>query len=590
MAGKKFGSLFQGILDKSPEIANRLREMAKAEKTETTRQTHKEDHIRKTSPQSKGVSPNPPKRKRNSDRLEGVVIEKRSITPRTRKKQKSHEAKLPPGRGKSNAGLPSTAESRPWAGKQVSELSDQGGRFFNGIPENAHQFGLKDGSMKLDIVVGVDFGTSSTKVVVRVPYYAGNPAFAVSFGDLAHKSLEYLLPTRLFVEKDGRCSLTPVSEASVLTDIKLGLMQAPLRNIESASGPFCGASATSVATAYLALVLRYFRCWFIANKREVFGRFSLNWSYNLGLPAAIDDDVTLRETFNMVGKAAWIVSRRPGQVTIGAAQKAINDIKNSRFEAEDIPWEFALIPEVIAEVTGYARSQFRNEGLHLLVDIGASTLDICSFILREKEGDDDFPILTADVGLLGAKRLHLARIDGAKSAVVVHAANLVDEGDPASMVPDNIVDYVPSDQAVHDEAAKSEEAFKADCKKLLYRTLADLRKRRDPYSSRWSEKFPVFVCGGATAMQMYQEAVSGVGEWLQQHIRSSHGARLIRLPKPESLEADIGDESYHRLAVAWGLSHESFNIGTYSRPSEIDDIPPRKTRDIEDAYISKDMV
>ena len=185
------------------------------------------------------------------------------------------------------------------------------------------------------------------------------------------------------------------------------------------------------------------RCWFIANKREVFGGLSLNWSYNLGLPAAIDDDVTLRETFNMVGKAAWIVSRRPGQVTIGAAQKAINDIKNSRFEAEGIPWEFALIPEVIAEVTGYARSQFRNEGLHLLVDIGASTLDICSFILREKEGDDDFPILTADVGLLGAKRLHLARIDGAKSAVVVHAANLVDEGDPASMVPDNISGLCP---------------------------------------------------------------------------------------------------------------------------------------------------
>jgi len=255
-----------------------------------------------------------------------------------------------------------------------------------------------------------------------------------------------------------------------------------------------------------------------------------------------------------------------------------------------MPWEFELIPEVIAEVTGYARSQFRNEGLHILVDIGASTLDVCSFILHEKEGDDDFPILTADVGLLGAKRLHLARIDGAKSAVVVHAADLVDEGDPASMIPEDVADYVPSDQEICDGAANAEEAFKADCKKLLYRTLADLRKRRDPHSSRWSEAFPVFVCGGATAMQAYQEVVAGVGEWLQQHIRSSHGARLVRLPKPESLEADISDQSYHRLAVAWGLSHESFNIGTYSRPSEIDDIPPRTVRNIEDAYISKDMV
>jgi len=590
MAGKKFGSLFQGILDKSPEMANRLREMAKGEKAQTTRQTREQDHRGKTSPQSKGVSPNPPKRKRNSDRLEGVVIEKRSITPRTRKKQKPNEVKLPPSHGKSHVGLPSAAQSRPRAGKQVGQLSDQGSRFFDGIPENAHQFGLKDVSTKLDIVAGVDFGTSSTKVVVYAPHYTGNPAFAVPFGNLAHKSLEYLLPTRLFVGKDGLCSLTPVSEASVLTDIKLGLIRAPLSRIEPASGPSCGASATTVATAYLALVVRYVRCWFIANKREVFGGFSLIWSCNLGLPAAIDDDVTLRETFNMVGKAAWLVSRRPGQITISAVQKAIDDIRNSRFQVEDMPWEFELIPEVIAEVTGYARSQFRNEGLHLLVDIGASTLDICSFILHEKEGDDDFPILTADVEFLGAKRLHLARIDGAKKAVVVHAASLVDEGDPVSMIPDDVVDYVPTDQEICDEAANAEDVFKSDCKKLLYRTLVDLRKRRDPHSSRWSETFPVFVCGGATAMQIYQEVVSGVGEWLQQHVRSSHGARLIRLPKPESLEAKIGDDSYHRLAVAWGLSHESFNIGTYSRPSEIDDIPPPKVLNIEDAYISKDMV
>ena len=574
MASKRFGSLFQGILDKSPEMANRLREMANGERTETTRQTHEQDHRGKASLQSKGVSPNPPKRKQNSVRLEGAVIEKRSITPRTREKQKSNEAKLPPDRRKSNARLPSTAQSRPRAGKQVGQLSDQGSRFFDGIPENAHQFGLRDGSTKLDIVVGVDFGTSSTKVVVHAPHYAGNPAFAVPFGDLAHKSLEYLLPTRLFVEKDGRCSLAAVSEASVLTNIKLGLMRAPLGKIDPASGPTCGASATAVATAYLALVLRYARRWLIAHKREIFGEFSLNWSCNLGLPAAIDDDVTLREAFNMAGRAAWLSSRRSGQVTIGGAQKSIDDIKNSRFEPEDMPWEFELIPEVIAEVTGYARSQFRNEGLHILVDIGASTLDVCSFILHEKEGDDDFSILTADVELLGARRLHMARIDGAKSAVVVHAASLADEEDPASMIPENFVDYVPSDQEIYDETANAEEAFKTDCKKLLYRTLADLRKRRDPHSSRWSEAFPVFVCGGATAMQAYQEVVASVGEWLQQHIRSSHGARLIRLPKPESLEADISAQSYHRLAVAWGLSHESFNIGTYSRPSEIDDIPP----------------
>ncbi|MYA36320.1 MAG: hypothetical protein F4030_10000 [Gammaproteobacteria bacterium] len=478
-------------------------------------------------------------------------------------------------------------------GKQMGKSSEKGNRLFEGIPENADQFDLEDNSAnsaKLDIVVGIDLGTSSTKVVVHAPHYAGNPAFAVHFGGLAHKSMAYLLPTRLFVRKNGLCSLAPSSEASVLTEIKLGLMRAPMDKIAPASGPSCGASATTVATAYLALVLRYVRRWFIANKREIFGGFSLNWSCNLGLPAAIDDDIVLRETFRVVGKAAWLISRRPEPITIDAAKYAIGDIKHSRFEGEDMPWGFELIPEVIAEVTGYARSQFRNEGLHLLVDIGASTLDICSFILHEKKGNDNFTILTAQVGLLGAKRLHLARIDGAKSAAVDHAANLVDEGDPASKIPDDFVDYAPSDQEFRDKIADAEEEFKNDCKKLLYRTLADLRTRRDPHSPRWSEMFPVFVCGGATVMQMYQEVVSGVGEWLQRHVHTSNGTRLIRLPKPESLEAEISDDSYHRLAVAWGLSHESFNIGTYTRPSEIEDVPPKAIQNVEDAFISKDMV
>ena len=79
-------------------------------------------------------------------------------------------------------------------------------------------------------------------------------------------------------------------------------------------------------------------------------------------------------------------------------------------------------------------------------------------------------------------------------------------------------------------------------------------------------------------------------EWFEKHISTCPGFWEIPLNKPSSLEANIGEEDYHRLAVAWGLSHESFDIGDYGRPSEIDDVPSPPIRDIEADYISKDMV
>ena len=495
---------------------------------------------------------------------------------------------------------PTTTRSETNAARapKVAQQSATSSSIANGTPENAHQFerlGNRSSSKPvdpLDIVVGVDFGTSSTKVVIHAPYHTGNPAFAVPFGDLAHESLKYLLPTRLFVGTDGLCSLAPISGASVLTDIKLGLMENPLCSIKPASGTSCDAPASTVATAYLALVLRHARRWFISSKSDIFGKFDLRWSFNLGLPAAIDDRPALREAFDTSGKAAWLVSTRPETITIEAAGQAIADVKHSKQESQ---CDFSLIPEVIAEVKGYVESRHRNPGLHLLGDVGASTMDVCSFILPSADGDKPLPILTADVDMLGAKRLHQARINGSRQAVVAHAASLLDASDPVSKIPDDAWEYVPpshqADREIYDEIVGAEIGFGKDCEMFICKTIMDLRKKRDPNSPRWGEKLPVFICGGAKEMQLYRGVVSGAHSRLKKLILSSHGIRQIDLSKPESLEAEVDNESYHRLAVAWGLSHPRFNIRPYSRPSEIENIPPKpKKTDVYAAFISKDDV
>ncbi len=313
----------------------------------------------------------------------------------------------------------------------------------------------------------------------------------------------------------------------------------------------------------------------------------------MGLPAAIKNDPRLGEIFALVGKAAWLASQRQS-ATLASAEEAVKDIKNEK--EDECDFNFNLIPEVIAEVVGYARSPLRDEGLHLLVDIGASTLDVCSFRLADEGGEDHYSILTADVKLLGAKHLHGKRVEGLKRAIEDHAKSLSDPTDPLYVIEDDVKSYIPPPDALTEQLAIAEKEFVGKCVELLKKTFEALKKRRDPDSRRWSEDFPIFLCGGAKEMTIYKEVVSDIEKWLVGLVhwfrRSPTGVRRINLPKPKSLAAEIDDNFHHRLAVAYGLSHQSYNIGAYEVPGEIEDLPPSSPpkRDIDDNYVSKDMV
>ena len=511
MGKGKFGSLFEGIRGKSPDVAEKLKSMAK-QSSETTQSDAASEQVASEEAETK----KPTAKKQTIDRMANVVVERKSITPKVHVKPNKTKPISKPTKNNKRPKTKNTA--LVGSSKPASSHHD---RFFDAIPENAHQFGLNDGSQILDVVIGLDFGTSSTKVVVHAPNYAGNPAFAIPFGQYAHESLDYLLPTRLAVNNDAQCSFSPETGSSVLTDIKITLMRSPHGPVEALGGTPSSATPMTVTTAYLALVLRYVRCWFLAQKRSIFQNFKINWAVNLGLPAAIDDDPKLRETFDLVGKAAWVMSRKPGPITLNDAYRTIEDIKHLRFEEDDLPGDFELVPEVIAEVTGYARSEFRNEGLHFLVDVGASTLDVCTFALRDSEGDDHFSIYTAEVALLGAQRLHQARIDGAKKATSECAAQLFDARDPLSLIPNDLTTYVPDEEVIVEGVNQANEAFAKDSSNAVHKTIWHTRKKRDPNSPRWSENLPIFVCGGARAIDLYEQTIQGIEAWVHRFIPSS---------------------------------------------------------------------
>lgn len=442
-----------------------------------------------------------------------------------------------------------------------------------------------------DLVIGLDFGTSASKVVVQAPDLPGGQAYAVDFGEIAHSSMRYIVPTRLWVTPRGRCTLANRENAKVVNDIKLDLFAHDDR-LNSNRGPKRqGLKPDAAAVSYLALILRYTRRWFLETKRDVVGHFQkFNWSVNLGVPSPCveDNDDNLR--FRLVGKAAWMLSVLEEEVTIGKAQDELRYLVEAPeyWDRDDdgLTCDFDIIPEIAAGAVGYALSALRREGVHLMIDVGASTVDVCSFLLHQREGDR-YSLLTADVQQLGTIRLHQERILAIQHLYEQQAQDLRDKHDPLTPITEDIEPYL----LARDRIVKGIQIAEADLRgryhKMLRRVVVDLKTRRAPRESVWKDRLPVLVIGGGSRLAFFASLANKLGEWIKTYCRNE-GMLQLPIPTPEALKTKTNE--YHRLAVAWGLSHRAMDIGEITPADRISDIDPPGRLDWESRYIGKDQV
>ena len=66
----------------------------------------------------------------------------------------------------------------------------------------------------------------------------------------------------------------------------------------------------------------------------------------------------------------------------------------------------AVSPEIAAATTSFSRSNERANGLYLIVDVGAMTMDVWAFYSGRKQGGDACSVFAADVRPLGVEARH----------------------------------------------------------------------------------------------------------------------------------------------------------------------------------------
>jgi hypothetical protein len=341
--------------------------------------------------------------------------------------------------------------------------------------------------------------------------------------------------------------------------------------------------ARACAAAFLALVLRHSQRWFLDTQKG-YARFDIRWALNLGIPSAGYDDEAIRDAFGSVAVAAWKLSCLDGPVTLDLASGIVREALDSPLTPAV---SVAVVPEVAAEVASYARSPLRSEGLHVLVDVGASTLDVCSFVLHRQGGDDRYSLLTARVETLGALMLHWHRIERLGEHRVLPQIAALPLDDLEGCVPDDVYAYVHD---TRDRALEAvDELFAKRCLPVVTGTLADLKKRRDPHSPRWVEGLPLFACGGGSRLGFYKRLLEQADIQLRSSMLAK-GLIIRRLPTPDDFKGlPIGD-GFDRLAVAYGLSYDSLDIGHIEPPSGIEDLSGPPVRRYWEGYVSKDFV
>jgi hypothetical protein len=375
-------------------------------------------------------------------------------------------------------------------------------------------------------IVGVDFGTSSTKIAIHQPFAAGNPTAALPVPEeLRSEGIEHLWQTAVWFSPEHQSfSLYPRQGDVLIEGFKAGLIQRRGGQADSAGVPRCLA-----ATAYLALMFAY-TIGFYGQTRPLGSVAAKQFAaFHLGVPVASKDDPEVRPEFLRVAAAAMGLVSRADDLTfedVATAYAAAAVVLS-----DDDLVGVRLYTELEGVIAGYLATPDSAPGAHMVVDVGASTLDVATFRLFERDGQSCADVYATGVEMLGAQALAWSRV---------------------AEVPDA--------------------CFRAACSHHAWEQFRHTSKRRDHGFDRTVSDQPVtfLFVGGGRKTPLHEGLFTNESKDL-------HLGVPVRTPAPKHIAGIDPGADFARLLVAYGLSRDPSEVPEFRLPSEVEDEPERAT-------------
>ena len=156
-----------------------------------------------------------------------------------------------------------------------NENLDNDNGSFSLMTKNATQFphlNSKDQRFELvDIVIGFDFGSSCTKIVLQAPYIGGRWAHIVPFNKCGYPGNKNLLPTKIYCNSNGIFILTETDETICFDKLKTELIKNSDKPIVAkGSQLYLDLTPKILVIAYMANALQEIRQWFLSTQSNIF--------------------------------------------------------------------------------------------------------------------------------------------------------------------------------------------------------------------------------------------------------------------------------------------------------------------------------
>lgn len=441
-----------------------------------------------------------------------------------------------------------------------------------------------------DLVLGLDFGTSSVKAVIRD--HGANSAFVVPF--TTDDANPFLLPSRVW-RTGSTYSLDGGSE--VLRDLKLGLLEC------RAASPV---AEFNEACAFLALVVRHCRGWFLDSYGARYRAHALTWRVNLGLPARSYEDNARVILFR---RLAWAASNCAADRSANITEDLVEHYRQLSMKIisgepipADVEFEFDdtdVIPEIAAQIFGFvdsSRWNSRQNPMMMMVDVGAGTVDAAFFAVGRHGNIYRFSFFADEVQPNGVMNLHRKRIEWLRT--VCGRCRVTDPDlmaflditsrptDVLRPIPCSVLEYLNGYRIDLPPDVRSVDSkfFNQEFRPQVFRCIRGARARgiRD----KQLLDVPFFLCGGGSRMEIY----SGVTKVIND---APINVTVVeeRIPKPEDVEAEgLASRDYDRLSVAYGLSRQGAGgkpLGEYVRRIDIPPVVRGEPRDYTELYIEQ---
>lgn len=447
-----------------------------------------------------------------------------------------------------------------------------------------------------DLYIGLDFGTSATKVVVR-DAFAATGVFPVRLSEGRAGIEGYLLPSRVF--RTGEV-YSLVQGTHRITDLKLGLLACKAPSPVTEFNDCC---------AFLALVIRRTRGWLLSEHKDIYSRHALSWRLNLGLATRSYEDAA---TVTLFRRLAWAAANLAADttaesITVAKAdhyRRASLEVAAGRpFGGVELSWaDVDAVPEVSAQLQGFmssARWDWRSRPVMMLVDVGAGTVDTALFNVRMPQSETGvLTFYSSRVEPNGAMNLHRSRVDWLQALLpkgdehaeaTEYLAAIGKPTDRLRPIPESVRDYLAG-YRIHSGGKDIDEQFRSErYRKQVAGSINDAKVGKGIPPSQLV-RVPLLLCGGGSRMKFYGDIgniINGTRGW-------NVSVETMRLPVPQDLvETGWHADDFDRLSVAYGLSlagNGEASLGRIVRAIEVPNAgtyePPVRERE----YVSKDQM